>query len=476
MAAFSHAASHTPGIGLRNAAVLGSTALVGGVILAPYVLPALGLGDATLAEKSITALCGTGEASGLAGGINALLAEVPLVGESLAKGGWTNVAMIAGIGLGGHLFANALERKEPSSSGVAWSTILRYAALATTMLIALPSILTGLSAGLVYLAAEFGSVELASGALTHLTDTLGTTGESSVLTTSGVGLAASASHLLTCGLSLFPAALAWLMQQHGTQERTQGIAALRMEAGTSRPIATGEPNALLLRLSDGAGHPISETSLRTMHERKLHVFVVDGGLDEYHHLHPRETGRPGEYAVSFVPQGAGPYTIWAEATPLGREQATPMKDVVAAPASAAPAAPFRFRPNRQATVEGLHFTWNASPPLRCGQESIVSLTVSETQGSPVALEPFLGASAHLVGFSADGKHFMHAHPLGRVEDAQPLQFHVVPEHDGPTRFFVQIRREGRILAASFDQQVFAAKEPWRTMAVASALSAAPATR
>ena len=440
-----------------NAYVLGTAALAGGIILAPYVLPAVGVGSEEMAENAIAALCGTGEGTGLAGGINAMLSHVPVIGESLAQGGWTNVGVIATLGIGGHLLANHMDKNQ--ESGIPWGKVVRYAALATSMLVALPSILTGVSAGLVFLAASVGGAELGSAALTHLSSTLGTTGENAVLATSGAGLTASAAHLLTCGLSLAPATIPFLLSREQSKPTE-----LYLDATTAQPLSPGQPNTIFLRLADKEGRPVTPEQLAVVHEKKLHVFVTDSGLSEYHHIHPEPTHQPGIYTVPFSPQSSGSFRLWAEATPTDTMRGHVLQACL--PSLSAPSAPFDFRPNRQAMGNGLQFSWSASPPLRKGEGSLVTVNVTDPQGAPVPLEPLLGASAHLVGFSGDGKHCLHTHPLGGADGIPPLRFHVTPEHDGPTRFFLQVKHQGQELTTSFDQAVFPSKTQTQGFAAA----------
>lgn len=463
---------HTLGLGAKLA--LGSAALAGGIILAPYLLPVLGIGSEALAEETLTALCSSGEATGAAGHINSVLAQVPLVGESLAAGGWTNAAGVVTTGVGGHLLANTLRRKEGEAhSGIRLSSIVRSMALTTSMLIALPSILTGISAGLVYLSAVVGDTALASSTLTVMSDTLGTTGSTKALTSGVSGLAVTVPHLLTCGAALFPATLPWLLGGRGKARTASGE--IQMSATTDTPLAAGTPTTVRIHLSDHAnGTPITAADLATVHEKKLHLFIVNEALDEYHHLHPQETSTAGVFSVPFTPQGAGQYHLWTEATRHGASASDVRHATLGAKSASRRGEQFNFRPNTRSTEGGLAFLWSASPPLRQGQESVVSLMITDKSGQPVTrLEPLLGALAHVAGFSADGQQFVHLHPLDSSQSAQmPLRFHLTPQHEGGTRFFVQVKYQGQEITTRFDQAIHAA----RGMPTASAHSHAAFAR
>lgn len=451
--------AHPHALGLGAKLALGTAALAGSIILAPYLLPVLGIGSEALAEETLTALCSSGEATGLAGQVNAALAQVPLVGESLAAGGWTNAAGVVTTGVGGHLLANTLRRKEGEAhSGIRLSSIVRSMALATSMLIALPSILTGISAGLVYLSAVVGDTALASSTLTVMSDTLGTTGSTKTLTSGMSGLAVTVPHLLTCGAALFPATLPWLLGGHSKAHTVLGE--MQMTATTDASLVAGTPNTVKIYLSTRAnGAPISTDDLATVHEKKLHLFIVNAALDEYHHLHPEETSTRGVFSAPFTPQGTGQYHLWTEATRHGISASDVRHATLGSELTSQRTARFAFRPNTRSTESGLAFQWSASPPLRQGQESVVSLMITDTAGQPVSrLEPLLGALAHVAGFSADGQHFVHLHPLDPAQDTQmPLRFHITPQHEGSTRFFVQVKYQGREITTRFDQAIHAAR-------------------
>jgi len=125
-------------------------------------------------------------------------------------------------------------------------------------------------------------------------------------------------------------------------------------------------------------------------------------------------------------------------------------------------------PQSAAYGDGLSVRIEADPPLSQMKESVLRLTVTDKEGKKVeTLEPIMGAFAHLVGFSADGQHFLHCHPIGRepqrVDEraSGQLEFHVTPTHNGPTRFFLQVVVDGKERTVSFGQNI--AKEQQRSV-------------
>lgn len=195
--------------------LMAATTAVGGVITAPYLLPHIGIGSERMAEMAMTAMHATTPLGiGLAGSVNGLLNEIPLIGPQLAAGGIATAVSSGIIGIGGVLLSKWMEKKEaenPQQDGVRWSRVVRYAALATSILIALPSLLTGISAGLTFLAAAFGSSAAASATATALAGTLGAMGSLSIAESSASLLATTIPHLFICGSAIIPAAMALFM-------------------------------------------------------------------------------------------------------------------------------------------------------------------------------------------------------------------------------------------------------------------------
>ena len=115
--------------------------------------------------------------------------------------------------------------------------------------------------------------------------------------------------------------------------------------------------------------------------------------------------------------------------------------------------------NSKAIKDGLNFDWKASERLRKDTPTIVEVTITDSAGHPVTdLQPVMGAYAHLVGFSADGKSLVHTHPMGlepkgEAAGGPTMRFHVEPDFTGPAQFYLQVKRDGKDVYASFGQQI-----------------------
>ncbi|MDX2112118.1 MAG: hypothetical protein SFW63_00040 [Alphaproteobacteria bacterium] len=198
---------------LRRMAI-GTALAAGAIILAPYILPVVGVGSSELLEESILAMHATGTGSGLAGAINGVLAAIPGVGAALSGGGYATMAATGLIGIGGVLLGRYIEKREDGRQRFRWGRAIKTAALITSTLIAMPSILTGISTGVVFLCAALSGAALASSAIALMGETLGSTGTSSMAISGVSGAALALPHLLTCGSSLAPVIVATAMTKN----------------------------------------------------------------------------------------------------------------------------------------------------------------------------------------------------------------------------------------------------------------------
>lgn len=452
-----------------NPWLLGGVAAVSAVTLAPYALPLIGIGDPGAVEGWMHYIGGHAAVgqygSGLAGAMQGFMAGIPGIGGaltatemvaipglgiSLASGALLTLGLTAAIGIGGMLLANWMEKREDPNAKIKWSKLVRVASLATSALIALPSMLGAISVGIAFLAGlarPLWGWHAASG----LSQTLGA--PSMAMGGAATGLAALLPHFLTCGLPFLPVATAMFL---GGKKPIQSTQQAQAELVSASPIRPGEPATLALRLIDGNGNPLSPDQLTTTFTEKLHTMVVDSSLTDYHHLHPTYQPATGLFTCSFTPRLNGRYAAWQDFTPNGAQAAVHRRiDLPASPGSFD--LPPKLLPSSQAHAGNLAIAVNADTPLTAGQDGILRVRVTDKEGRAVsALEPVMGAYGHLAGFSADGQHFIHSHPL--TELGQPLvngelAFHITPTQAGMTKFFLQLQQDGQQVILPFVQPV-----------------------
>lgn len=413
-----------------------------GLIVAPYAGDALGISKVTVPEI-MAAMHGTGLGTGIAGGINSLLSQVPLVGETLSAGSMATTATSGIIGIGGILLGNYLDKKRHKDDGVNWGKIIKYSALTTSILIALPSILTGISVGLTYFAAFAGSGAISS-ALGAVAGVLGSIGGMS-MATAGAGIGSAMTHLITCGGAALSVAGAIYL------DNSAEVAAnsVKVEIANNPNIKRGEPCKVELRIKDENGKLLTPDDLRETFTKKLHVMVVDNALNDYSHIHPEFDKNTGLFILSFTPKTQGEYNVWSDCTLeksnihiIQKNKISAERDLNIQPV---------IKHANSAAANGANIEVEATPPLAAGKDSVLSFMVTNNAGNPIKFEPVMGAYAHLVGFSKDGENFIHCHPENIESNNGNLKFHVTPEKEGFSKFFLQIKTGGQETIIPFGQ-------------------------
>lgn len=205
--------------------------------------------------------------------------------------------------------------------------------------------------------------------------------------------------------------------------------------------------------------PLTLDKLKEVHTQKIHILIIDENLQDYSHVHPRETKDPGVYTVEWMPKSKGHYRIWAELVPLNTDvQEYAVTDLVLIEKN-------KSEVNRtvsmQSTMQGLLFNLSFdNKVLQSGKIYMGKIDITDSQGLPFKeLEPIMGSFAHIVGFSDDLKTVVHIHPMG-TEPTKPtdrggpeLKFHIEPKKFGFIKIFVQIRLKGEEIFVPFGIEI-----------------------
>lgn len=430
---------------------LGLVATAAAIIGAPFALPLVGVGTAIL--PSVLSACGN-TTGGLTQAVEGMFGKDSLLSSGV---GWETSLTSGIIGVGGAMLGDYIHRHYDKKGQIPWGKVIKYAALATSALIALPSILSGISMGLTFLANVTGGFE-AGEWMRHAME--GTIGFSGVAHNAPTGLAGLLPHLFTCGRALLPiGAAAYAATQR--DEKSEGAAGYHVQLVSHAPILKGQPSELAFQILDEeTGRALGADELKILHTKPLHTMVVDSSLTDYHHLHPAYDEKRQLFTCQFTPAQQGCYSMWSDFTVKGEAQPTHIKTNISALHRLN--LPPRISPSSQMRSTDCSLSITAEPPLRAGQSSELTLEIRDAAGQPLSdFEPIMGAYAHLIGFTADGAHFIHSHPMGAEpksmadRGSSPLHFHITPPASGEAKFFLQIERNGRTQTIPFGQIIAA---------------------
>ena len=231
--------------------------------------------------------------------------------------------------------------------------------------------------------------------------------------------------------------------------------ALRAQVTPASIHQVAHKQTFVLRLTNN-DQCVDLNQLKEVHTRKIHLLVVDSTLTDYHHVHPTATKVAGEYQFSFVPQKKA-YRLWVDITPKATGEQTFLVVDLGDPEKTAP--PVKTL-SQESTVGSYTFRLNIKDPLVVGQGAMATVNVTDHAGKPVtALQPVMGAFAHVVGFSEDLRTIAHIHPMGpepktpQERGGPTLSFHLEPKKAGFLKLFVQTRIGDKDFFAPFGVNV-----------------------
>jgi hypothetical protein len=218
---------------------------------------------------------------------------------------------------------------------------------------------------------------------------------------------------------------------------------------TMKPRVAGGSSGIRLAVRDPeSGESVAK--FLDVHERPLHLFVISRDLERFAHVHPTlmpdgtfdldQDFEPGMYVLiaDFLPVGGTPQMVQ-------RTVMTPSYE-----GDLFSRAPRLLPLPDEQLVSGLRITMRAPTP-RPRRETAVSFEVSDTAtGRPVTdLEPYLGASGHLLIVSEGLATAIHGHPEGKPTAGPILSFGPTFPSPGRYKLWVQFQRKGQVVTAPF---------------------------
>ncbi len=195
----------------------------------------------------------------------------------------------------------------------------------------------------------------------------------------------------------------------------------------------------------------NRASLIPDHGKLMHLFLVrEGSRDAFAHLHPiRKENYTFEVALPPLPEGR--YDIFCDLTFEGGTSSTATNSIVlpAVPSNAASNSTVERDPDDSwATTpttlnsptdnapiyhmpDGTQIVWQPHPPLRVNEDASLRFSVIDTNGAPLALEPYMGMLSHAAVLRDDNSVFAHLHPSGNFSMAAQMFFadKLAPQND-----------------------------------------------
>lgn len=183
-----------------------------------------------------------------------------------------------------------------------------------------------------------------------------------------------------------------------------------------------------------------------VHERPMHLFVVGDGLEYFAHEHPAPQ-RDGVFMIDVTLPKPGPYMAIAEFLPEGATPQIFQQVFTTGEAFARPASPaLDVAPK---TVDGVRVSLDASKVKAGDVQPLAFRFEDAASGAAITdLEPYLGASAHLLVVPVDLSEAIHGHPVDDVH-GPALSFAPLIPRAGRYKVWIQFQRGGRVSTTAF---------------------------
>ncbi len=195
-------------------------------------------------------------------------------------------------------------------------------------------------------------------------------------------------------------------------------------------VSSGAQRTLTLTVTDSAwrfakpGERLRggmSTPLMPDHGKLMHLFLVEaGGTDAVAHLHPVRTGER-TFTTPLPAVHAGTYWLFADVVHESGATRTIVDTVTVTAGDAAPNPDgddaWSLQPptvnDAPATLgDRATFAIVLDRAATVGRDVVITARLTNADGSPMPLAPWLGMAGHAMLLRTDGRVFMHLHPMG----------------------------------------------------------------
>jgi hypothetical protein len=205
-------------------------------------------------------------------------------------------------------------------------------------------------------------------------------------------------------------------------------------------VPQGKRFELAFGIVDRRGQTVRDFDVE--HTKRMHFIVVRRDMAGFQHLHPTEQP-DGTWTIPVSLAEAGSYRVFADFS-VNQKPHTLADDLTVDGTVRSQELP---APVRSVDVDGLRVSLTEGA-TKAGTESELAFTVSRN-GTPAAIQNYLGAKGHLVALRQGDLAFLHVHP-----DENSLKFMASFPTAGSYRLFLQFKTDdGRLHTAAFTQEV-----------------------
>lgn len=215
----------------------------------------------------------------------------------------------------------------------------------------------------------------------------------------------------------------------------------------SQPLKANENIPISIFINDKSNKPI--TKFDTVHEKLMHLIIVNKDLSYFSHIHPEYNGN-GEFDITTAFPAGGDYQLIAEVTPHGAGDNSVEKHWIHIDGPVPTAKSIVQDSTLTKVVDGVKATLSFDQ-LMSGMSLNMTFTLSDAAtNKPIKnLQPYSGAMGHCVAISKDLKQYLHIHPMTSKGTGPKVTFMTFFPKKGVYKIWGQFQYENRVIVVPF---------------------------
>lgn len=222
-------------------------------------------------------------------------------------------------------------------------------------------------------------------------------------------------------------------------------------AFTPQTIEAGKPTQLSVAITEDG----KNVALDVVHEKKIHMLVVNEELTWFDHIHPTEQAN-GNHTITATFPYSGKYIIYTDFK-ASNSSATVNKQEIEV-AGNITAKPDATKNKWVSKADGYTVTLVNGNDFKTNRPQHMGISI-EKDGKFITgkdIQQYLGAVAHVVVIGKSDKDFLHIHPTSN--EKFPIHGETRFEKAGVYRMWVQFQLDGKVHTADFTVNVAEGKE------------------
>ncbi|MEH7503500.1 hypothetical protein V7152_16060 [Neobacillus drentensis] len=234
---------------------------------------------------------------------------------------------------------------------------------------------------------------------------------------------------------------------HNMSSTSSDVIPTKSEWKTTDHPKANEIIPVTLLIKDKSNQPIK--SFDTVHEKKMHLFIVSKDLAYFLHIHPKYKGN-GKFDFTTSFPAGGDYKLFSEFTPKGAGDNSVESHWIHIDGETAEVKPLVPDQKLTKVVEGKKVTLSFDH-IMAGMTLHMNFTISDaTTNKPIKnLQPYLGAMGHAVAMSGDAKKYLHIHPMTTEGNGPKVTFMTIFPEKGIYKIWGQFQHEGEVFTVPF---------------------------